>query len=233
MDIVIPILFFAGFVGMFGWIIVSQTRAQRARDAELDALAAARGWTVTRGTEGRRRIAEIAPQGREWRLKLASGYATGGQRNRQSSPGYAEFRAAEPAWPGGRAVFAQRLPSAMLGRMGGAGLVGFFQNAALRTLLGKLVDPDTLRDLDRLKPFDPPPGIELMILATEDPRGGNLRAIHEAVHGWRPVVARDRGAPAVMIGAEGTAIRVPTELRAVPDIEALVALGERLSGALR
>jgi hypothetical protein len=233
MEFLVPILFMAVFVGIFAWIIVTQTRAQKARDAAIDALAADRGWRVTRRVEGRRKVAEIAPEGGGWVLKLASGYASSSGRNRSSAPGFAEFRALEPAWPGGRAVFAQRLPAAFEGRIGGTGLVGFFQNAAVKTMLSRVIDPAIVADLGRLKPFDPPPGIELMILATEDPREGNLRAIHEAVNGWRPRVGRDQGAPAVTIGPEGTSLRLPGELTSAEDVGAFADLGLRLAQALR
>jgi hypothetical protein len=232
MDIIVPVLFLAGFVGIFAWIIVTQTRAQRARDAALDALAATRGWRLSRGIEGRRRVATIVPEAGGWRLRLATGHARG-QRGSGSVPGFAEFRAEEPAWPGGRAVFAQPLPGAFDGRMGAAGLVGFLQSAALRTVLARVVEPETLADLPRLQSFDPPQGIALMILSTEDPREGNLQAIHDAVHGWRPVARRDMGPPAVTIGPEGMTLRVPGEVTAPDDVAALVGLGERLSRALR
>ena len=233
MDYLVPILFMAGFVGLFAWLIISQTRAQKARDAAIDALAAQRGWRVARRVEGRRRVVEIVPEGGGWALKLASGYTTGSQKTRSSAPGFAEFRAEDPAWPGGRAVFGQRLPMAFEGRMGGTGLVGFFQNAAVRTMLSKVIDPAIVDDLGRLKPFDPPPGIELMILASEDPRQGNLRAIHEAVNGWRPRVGRDRGAPAVTIGPEGTSLRLPGELLAAEDVASFADMGVRLVTDLR
>lgn len=233
MEFIVPILFMAAFLGIFAWVIVTQRRAQKARDAAIDALAVQRGWRVARRVEGRRRVVELAPEGGGWSLKLASGYSTGSQKTRSSAPGFAEFRAEDPAWPGGRAVFGQRLPAAFEGRMGGTGLVGFFQNAAVRTMLSKVIDPAIVADLGRLKPFDPPPGIELMILASEDPRQGNLRAIHDAVHGWRPRVGRDRGAPAVTIGPEGTSLRLPGELLAPEDVASFAEMGQRLVEALR
>lgn len=233
MDYLVAILFLAVFLGVFAWIIVTQSRAQKARDAAIDALAAARGWRVTRRVEGRRKVAELAPEAGGWALKLASGYGSGSGSNRASIPGFIEFRAREPAWPGGRAVFAQRLPAAFEGRIGGTGLVGFFQNAAVKTMLSRVIDPAVLDDLHRLKPFDPPPGIELTILASEDPRAFNLRAIHEVVNGWRPKMRRDRGAPAVSIGPEGTSLRLPGELTAAEDVGAFADLGLRLAQALR
>lgn len=231
-DIAITTALFLLFAGGFAWLIIAQNRAQKRRAAALDALAAQQRWRLARRTEGRRRVVEIAPEGGGWSLKLASGYSTGSSKARGSVPGFTAFVSDTPAWPDGRGVFSQRLPGGIDRMLGGAGMVGFFQNAALRTLLGRLIDPDTLRELDRLQPFEAPQGIELSILATEDPRGGNLRAIHEAVHGWQPRHARDRSPPAVNIGPEGTTLRLPFELREPDDIAAFVEQGRALAAAL-
>jgi hypothetical protein len=80
-----------------------------------------------------------------------------------------------------------------------------------------------------LQPFDAPPGIELSILATEDPRDGNLRAIHDVIHGWKPRHSRDRGAPAVTIGPDGTLLRLPACLEVPDDIADFVETGRRLA----
>lgn len=232
MDTLIAALSVLLFLGILAWVVVAQKRAERRRADALEALARQRGWRVTRGAEGRRRVIEVVPAGGGWTLKLASGYATGSSKARSSVPGYTVLVADAPAWPGGRAVFSQKLPGGVDMMLGGTGLAGFFQNAAVKALLGRVIDPDTLRDLDRLQPFEAPPGIELSILATEDPRGGNLRAIHEAVHGWRPLHHRDRSPPTLTIGPEGTRLRLPFALREGEDIARFVDLGTGLAAAL-
>lgn len=234
MDFVFAAAFFLVFVGVFAWIIIAQKRADQRRAAALQALAEQQGWRIARSVEGRRRVIEVAPEGSGWSLKLASGFSTGSSRNRSNSvPGYTAFVADTPAWPDGRAIFSQRLPGGVDRMLGSAaGLTGFLQNAAVKTLLGRLVDAESLRDLDRLRPFEAPAGIELSILATEDPRGGNLRAIHDVVQGWQPRHARDRSPPAVNIGPEGTTLRLPFELREADDIAAFAEAGRKLAAAL-
>lgn len=232
MDIAITTALFLLFVAVFAWIILAQRKADQRRAAALGALAEQQGWRVARSTEGRRRVIDVAPEAGGWRLRLASGYSTGSSKARTSVPGFTAFVSEVSAWPGGRAVFSQRLPGGIDRMLGGAGMVGFLQNAAVRALLGRVVDPDTLRDLDRLQPFEAPAGIELSILSTEDPREGNLGAIHEAIHGWQPRHHRDRSPPAVTIGPEGTSLRLPFELREPDDIAAFVERGRALAGAL-
>jgi hypothetical protein len=233
MDLAITTAIFLLFLGVFAWIIIAQKRADQRRAAALEALAAQQGWRITRSAEGRRRVIEVAPLSGGWRLKLASGYSTGAAKARTSVPGYSAFVAEVPAWQDGRAVFSQKLPGGIDLLLGSAGgLTGFFQNAAVKALLARVIDADTLRDLDQLRPFQAPAGIELSILATEDPREGNLRAIHEGVHGWQPRHARDRSPPSVTIGPEGTTLRLSLELREADDIAAFVTHGQALATAL-
>lgn len=233
MDIAITTAIFLLFLGIFAWIIIAQRKADQRRAAALQALAEQQGWRIARSAEGRRRVVEIAPEGGGWSLKLASGYSTGSSKARTSVPGYSAFVSDTPAWADGRAIFSQKLPGGIERMLGSAaGLTGFLQNAAVKALLGRVVDTESLRDLDRLRPYEAPTGIELSILATEDPRGGNLRAIHDVVQGWQPRHARDRSPPSVNIGPEGTTLRLPFELREADDVAAFVEAGRKLATAL-
>ena len=233
MDFVPPLLFMAAFAGVFGWLIVRSRRELKRQRADLEALATREGWTLETQAEGRRKVTLVRPQAGGWMLKLATGYSSGSSKSRTTVPGYSEFRADVPAWADGVAIFSQKLPLGFDQLRGGSGMVGFFQNAAFKALMGRILDPDTLREVERLEPFDPPPGIELSILATEDPRGGNLRAIHDAIQGWAPKRSRARDLPAVHIDRAGTTLRLPTQLAETEDIAAFLAHGQQLAEALR
>lgn len=233
MDPVVPILFIAALAGVVGWLILGGQRDDRRRRADLEALAAREGWMLETRSEGRRKVTEVRPRSGGWVLKLASGHSSGGGKARSWVPGHAEFRAEDPAWHDGVAIFTPKMPLGFDQLRGGSGMVGFFRNAAFKTLMARILDPETQREAERLHPFEPPAGIELSILATADPREGNLRAIHDAVQGWAPKVGRARELPAVRIGPAGTTLRLPAPLVEAEDIAAFVAHGQRLAAALR
>jgi len=235
METVFAIIFFVLFFGGMGWFIWRQIRNDRRRRAELEALAQVRGWTLDRSQEGRQQIVSISPPGGDWWLKLAYPYSRNSGKTKSRIPGHTEFRAKAPAWPDGRVVFVSKMPGGFGQLAGGVtrGFVGLMQNSIVRGMLSKVVPPEILDDLDRLQPFEPPPGIELTILATEDPRGGDLQAVHEAVQGWRPIRNRDGSPPMVSIGPEGTSMRLSSCLSEAEDIAHFVdhatALAERLA----
>jgi hypothetical protein len=230
MEFFFPILIFGLFIGVFAWLMITQGRKQKARDAAVDQLASQQGWQVERRPEGRRRVTTITPNAGGWTLRLAPPTSTGNSKSRTSIPGFSEFRADLPNWPGGRAIFSPKLPGGMERLVGsGSGLVGFLQATAVKTVLRQMVGSDSLAEIGQLQPFDPPPGIELSILSTEDPRDGNLRAIHDVIHGWKPRHRRDRSPPAVTIGPEGTLLRLPACLDLPDDIADLVETGCRLA----
>jgi len=232
MDTVLAIVFFAAAFGGMGWLIISQTRKQKMRQAAVDEMAAQKGWTVERRAEGRRRITILTPGSGDWTLRMSPPISTGGSKSRTSIPGYSEFRSNLPNWPGGRAVFSQRMPGGMDRLMAGTGLLGMVQNVAVKAMLKHLVGVEATSDLERLQPFEAPPGIELSILASEDPRDGNLKAIHDVIHGWKSRHARDRSPPAVTIGPEGMTLRMVTYLDEVEDIVAFIDTGQKLAGDL-
>ena len=233
MDIALGLLFFALFIGTFGWFIWRGAQIGKRRKAALAALVAARGWRMEAGREGRRQVTTLGPPDGAWTLRLRAATSSGSGNTRTRNPGSTEFRAAQPAWDGGRAIFTQRLPGGVERMQGGAGLVGLLQVKALRTLMARLVPPEVLDDLPNLQAFDAPPGVELTILATEDPRGADLAAIHTAIHGWRPAHGRDPGPAAVMIGREGFGMRLPDILHEAEDIAAFADRAQALAQALR
>lgn len=229
MDAVLPAVFFVVVFAGAAWIVITHLRKQAARAAALDTLAAGQGWQVERKTEGRRHVTTLTPAQGGWVLRVAPPRSTGSSKNRNSIPGFTEFRADTPNWPGGRAIFSQRLPGGVSNLLGGAGLAGVLQGAAVKAMLNRLVGSEVMAEIGRLQPFDPPPGIELSILASDDPRDGNLRAIHDLIHGWKPRKTRDRTPPGVIIGPEGMTVRLPTELQEPGDIAAFADMGQRLA----
>jgi len=230
MEFLVPVLFFTLFIGVFVWLIVTQSRQQKARDAALDAMAHQQGWTVERRTEGRRKVTVLSPaSGDGWVLRLGLPFRSGGSKSRNSIPGFSEFRADLPNWPDGEAIFSQRMPGGLDRMVGGSGLAGILQNAAVKAVLNHAVGSDVLSNIGQLTPYEAPPGIELSILASEDPRDGNLRAIHDVVHGWKPRHSRDRSPPAVVINAKGTTLRLGTALDEADDIAAFIETGRGLA----
>lgn len=233
MDFLLTFGLFALVAGGFAWLIWRGAQTAKRQKADLAALAQRNGWQVAEGREGRRTVTTVTGPDGAWTLRLLPSYSTGSKSTRRSHPGSSEFRAAEPVWDGGRAVFAPRLPGAVERLQGGVGLTGFLQSAAMRTLLSRIVPPEVLDDLPNLRQWDAPAGVELTILATEDPRGADLPRIHDAIHGWTPVHARDRAPPAVMIGAEGFRMRLPACLHEAEDIAAFAERAQALAQALR
>jgi len=234
LESVLAILFFALFFGGFGWFIWHQLRNDRRRRAELDARAASQGWTLTRDTEGRRSITTVVDPGATWRLRLASGYSTGssGSKSRGSVSGYSEFLMPLAVWPRGAAVFSQRMPGGMDRVVAGAPLVGLLQTRVVKGMLSRIVPPELLENVAQLSSFEAPPGIELSILGTEDPRGLDLRALHAAIQEWQPRIQRRVGAPAVILGPEGLRYRLPDQLHEAEDIASFIAQGQELAQRL-
>jgi hypothetical protein len=227
----VVLLIFVAFFGAFGWLIWSSVKATRRRQAEVDAMVQAEGWTASRNQEGRQPVVRIEPPMGDWSLRVGYPFRRSSGKTSSSNPGSTEFRAKTPNWPGGRVVFMQRMPGGMGFPAGGlgSGVAGFLQNSLVKAFLSKVVPAEILADLDRLKPWDAPPGIELMILATEDPREGNLAAVHEVVNRWRPVRSRDGGAPSVSIGPEGITVRLGTCLPEAEDMKSFVEMARRLA----
>lgn len=236
MDGLIGPLVFAGIFALFGFIIHKGVQTGRRRRAELDAKAAEAGWSITREAAGRVTETLIRPQGGGWvlRLRPASSHKSG--KSRTQTPGLAEITVADPVWPDGMAIFAQKAgPSAMGGALAKAmgGLGGLMETGFVRSMVSRVLGEDFATFGARLQPFEPPAGIELMILATEDPRGADLDAIHRAVQGWKPVKARDQGPPTLIIGPQGTRLRLSYCLHEVEDIAAFADTGLALAAALR
>lgn len=219
---------FAAFIAVFGGIVWWAVRHERRQRAAIEALAAAEGWTIGYGREGAQPVATISPADGTWSLRLGRPFRRGSGKSSPAHPGSTELTVFEPAWPDGRVIFTQRFPGGFDRLMGGsalAGLASLLQNAALARILDGVVPAAVAADLPRMKPFDPPPGVELAILATEDPRGGDLAAVHAAVHGWTPVRSRDRSPPSLAIGPEGTVVRLAHCLTAAEDIALFVRHG--------
>lgn len=233
-DILVPLIFLGFFAG-FGWLVYHGWRTGRRRRAELAAKAGEAGWRVDRQPSGRVTQTEIRPAEGDWVLRLRPSYSRKSGKSRTTSPGMAELTFADPAWPDGMAVFAQKQGGRAAARMEQVmgGLGSLLENSMTRVMLSRLIGAEMAEFAGRLRPFEPPPGIELMILATEDPRGGDLGAIHRAIHGWRPVRGRDQGPPSVTIGPQGTRLRLNYALYEVADFEAFIATGQTLAAALR
>jgi hypothetical protein len=232
MEILVPVLFFSLLLGVFGWLMVSQSRQQKAREAALHAIADQQGWNVERRTEGHRKVTVLSPRGGGWVLRLGSPIRTGGSKSRTSIAGFSEFRADLPNWPDGQAIFSPQMPGRLELKVGAPGLASILQNAAVKAVLNHVVGSDVLADIGRLSPFEAPPGIALSILASEDPRARNLRAIHEVVHGWKPHHHHDRSPPAVILGPRGTTLRLSTSLYEADDIVAFIETGRGLAREL-
>jgi len=233
MDDLFPFLIIGLFALTFGGIIWFGRKQEQQRIARLEALAANRGWQLELGRDGRRKTATFTAPDRAWVLRLASGYSTGGSRSRRRHPGSTEMTLAAPTWPG-QAIFIQRMPGGLEGLVGntGGGLAGFLQNSVVKTFLRRVVPPEILDSLPNLTSFEAPPGVELTILATDDPRHLDLPSIHAFVHGWRPVHRRDLPPPMVSLGRDGLRIRLGDELTEAEDIDALIGAGRTLAQGL-
>lgn len=233
MEDLFPLLIIGFFVVTIGGIIWLGRKQEQQRVARLEALAANRGWHLELGRDGRRKTATLtAPDGR-WVLRLASGYSTGGSRSRRRQPGSTDMTLSKPSWPG-QAIFIQRMPGGLEGMVGntGGGLAGFLQNSVVKTFLRRVVPSDILDSLPNLTTFEAPAGVELTILATDNPRDLDLPAIHAMVHGWRPVHRRDLPPPMVSLGRDGLRLRLGDELTEAEDIDALISAAETLSQTL-
>lgn len=233
-DILVP-LFFLSFFVFFGWLIWNGWKTGQRRKAELAARAAEAGWLVERIPAGRVTATEIRPRTGGWVLRLRPAYSRKSGNSRASDPGTTELSFDTPAWPDGLAVFSQKRHGGGTGgqiaqMMGGLG--NLLETSMARALLARLIGPELAELGPRLQSYDPPAGIELAILATEDPRGADLGAIHRAIHGWKPVRARDQGPPSLTIGPGGTRLRLNYALYEVADFDRFIEIGQTLAAAL-
>ena len=222
------------------WRMWHKYKILRRQRAELEALAGEKGWRHDRSREGRRTVTSIASGDGRWSLRLVSGYSTGGgstaggrshSRSRRV-PGFSELHLHAPTWRG-TAIFLQPQSDWVERWTGGSGVMRFLQNTAVKATLITQVPAGVLDDMSRLSAFEAPAGIELSILATDDPRDLDLKAIHDMIHGFSAQHQRGLSPSSVTLGSEGLRIRLSDQLREVEDIASFIDAGEGLAERLK
>ena len=225
-------LIFGAFFGGVGLLIWRQSKIGRRRGAEFEARADREGWRVEDGREGRQKVTSVTASDGSWVLRLGSGYSYGvSGSHRHSVPGFTELRIHAPTWHEA-AIFTRPLPGWVRRVTGYSSVTGFVQNAAVKAVVGKMAPAGVMDEASRMRPFEAPPGVELGIMATDDPRDLDLKAIHDLIHGFRAQHQRGMAPNSVTLGPEGLRIRLMDALNDDDDmvafIDAGLALAERL-----
>lgn len=236
MTILSQILVVTSFFLVMGglvWLVRRDIQTKRRRRAALEALAAAKGWRLETGRDGRRKLVTLSDPADGWALFLAGGYRHGKGNSRGRTPGYTEMRLPARLWPRGTAIFAPPGPlNSFQAIAGGSGLAGLLNNSLAGAMLRDVVPPDAAEDVAGLVRFEAPAGIDLIILATEDPRGLDLTAIRDAVQGWRAQGQNGAGQPTVTLLPDAVVYRLPEILREAEDVESFAAQGADLARRL-
>lgn len=220
------VLFLLG-MGAFVW---TQIRNDRRRRAELDALAARRGWQVFRLREGRRQLTRVLPPDGAWELEIAAPMHRRARKTSSVIPGHTRMRCARPAWTQGRALIQRAGPGTAL--IGNDRVLGFLNSRPVQAMLSAALGPDMAEDLASLRPVPAPPGIALSIMASTPPQGLDHAALQRAIDDWHPARSRDGSPPSVRLGPEGMTLSLPHNLIETPDIERFVDHGTALAATL-
>ena len=245
-----------GFVALFAVIFFFAIRAERRLYQRLQALANERGWRfektrrVIGTTRHRAKGFTLASQsaGEDWRLDVSRRFSTGGSSRggkkgrarqrpgkevgqRTTTPGRAEFRAAEPVLAGGLAVFA---PAGTAGAGGlaqseaAASMLGVFDNKIGKTVLGHFLGADMGEHIGQLQAFPAPEGSGLTVMASADPSlWFDIAAIGEALNRWQPASGKAER-PQLAIGEAGLRLFLNREVTDPETVASFIALGQEL-----
>jgi len=218
-------------VVVFAVIVIMALRRKRARDAAMEALFAARDWSITEGRRNRRRERIVTPSDGAWRLILLGPKRNNKSRTRTAaSLGSTEIRFPEPAFRGGLAVFAPA-PAAGMGNTAAA-LLGLMGSVLSREVMHRLVGEELAERVGDLEDYPAPEGTGMMILATADPAFG--LDIHVAARVLTETATRLGGKfpPAIMASDTGMGLRVGGEIQRAEDLADFVDIALRLRDAL-
>ncbi|MCC5987163.1 MAG: hypothetical protein JJT95_05725 [Pararhodobacter sp.] len=232
-----------GFVALFGAILFFSIRAERRLQAALRAMAEERGWEYqtsrTRGM-GRRSATSgftVTPNGAaaDWRLevKRRSSSGSSGRKGaiRTSNPGRAEFRAAEPTFRGGLAMFTTGALGGAIGIGQGnmaSSLMGMFDNKIGKTVLSHFMGADMGEHVGQLQSFPAPEGSGLTVMATADPSMFfDMEAIGEALRCWKPAKGSP-GNPQLVVGEAGIRLFLSKQITDAETVASFIDLGLEL-----
>lgn len=246
-----------GFVVIFGAIVFFSIRAERRMQAALRELAEARGWSFeTHSTRGfGRRAARkgftLSPAGAggDWKLDVtrrssSSGVSVGvsgkrgrsrsrsRNRTRSTNPGRAEFRAPEPTFRGGLAVFTTGATGAAMGAGQGGladSVMGIFDNKLGKTVLSHLMGADMGEYAGQLKSWPTPEGSGITVMATADPSlFFDMEAIGAALGNWKPAKGFFNSSPQLIIGEAGVRLFLNQQITDADSIARFIDLGQEL-----
>ncbi|WP_323036604.1 hypothetical protein [Pararhodobacter sp.] len=113
----------------------------------------------------------------------------------------------DPRLDGGLAIYSTRAASGVAAAA--SGLLGMFDNALSRRVLSHLIGDEIGAHLGALQAFEPQDGSMVTIMASVDPtRHFDTAAIAEAIHTLPKPRHRSGMAPMILIGNQGTKIRL-------------------------
>lgn len=241
----IGIAILVGIVAVIAAIAFFAIRAERRLQAALHELAESRGWHYRADTArgfGQRRAGKsftITPDSASdgWTLEVARRSSSrGGSRSGRkglsttvTNPGRAEFRAPEPAFRGGLAVFTTGATGAAMGHGHGAAaesLMGLFDNRIGKAVLGHVMGSDVGEHVGQLKSFPAPAGSKLTVMATADPSMFfHLKAIDDALAGWKPARGFIKSSPQLFVSEAGMRLFLNQQVTDPESVARLIDLG--------